>query len=69
MTLAEKLAAAELAYHKLMIGESARVFVDQNGERIEYTPAKVGDLLRYINDLKAQIAGKSATTGPMSVWF
>ena len=58
---------AEAAYHKLMIGESARVFVDQNGERIEYTPANATRLAAYILELKRQLS--QVTTGPMRVWL
>lgn len=65
MTLKEKLDDAEAKYHKLLTGTLARVYVDQNGERIEYTAANAGRLAAYITSLKAQIAGRSG--GPMTV--
>lgn len=63
LTLAEKLVDAEEAYHELQAGRSARVFVDQNGERVEYTAANRRDLARYIEELKAKIAGKTVHSG------
>ena len=47
-----KLAEAEKAYHELMLGQSVRVFVDQNGERVEYTAANKLALQSYINQLR-----------------
>lgn len=68
MTIQQKLDAAEAAYHDLMIGRSARVVVDQNGERVEYTAANAARLRSYIDDLKAQIGTVNAR-GPLNVWF
>lgn len=67
MTTAEKLAAAEAAYHKLMVGEAVRVFVDQNGERVEYSVASAARLAAYIADLKRQLG--TETPGPMRVFI
>lgn len=50
----EKLAAAEAAYHDLMTGRMARVIVDSNGERVEFTSASAGRLWAYIESLRAQ---------------
>jgi len=71
LTTQQKLDAAEAAYHDLMTGRSARVVVDQNGERVEFTAANASRLQAYINTLQAQIAGQSATQarGPLSVYF
>jgi len=66
-TLQDRLTAAEDAYHSLMIGQSARVFVDQNGERVEYTPASAPRLAQYIQDLKRQLG--TVTPGPMRVYI
>lgn len=63
MTLAEQLADAKAAYHELLVGRSARVFVDQNGERVEYTAANRADLRKYIQELEAEIAGKGLFSG------
>jgi hypothetical protein len=61
-----RLTEAQNALHKLMIGESARVFVDQNGERVEFTSANSTKLRAYIHELKIML-GKVTTTGPMKV--
>ncbi len=47
-----RLKEAELAYHALMTGSSARVVVDQNGERVEFTSARKTDLYNYIASLQ-----------------
>lgn len=46
---------AQQAYHDLMLGGSARVFVDQNAERIEYTAANKANLWAYIVGLRSEI--------------
>ncbi len=69
MTLQEKLDDAEAKYHQLLTGTLARVYVDQNGERIEYTAANAGRLSAYIQRLRDQIAALTggSSTGPMGV--
>ena len=59
-----KLAEAEKAYHELMLGQSVRVFVDQNGERVEYTAANKLALQSYINQLRSQITDGSSCVAP-----
>lgn len=66
--LTTRLTSAESALHDLMIGNSVRVFVDENGERIEYSAANIQRLRAYIWDLKQQL-GKITITGPMQIWF
>lgn len=70
MTEREQLEAwlkeAQAAYHDLNMGRRAKVFVDQNGERIEYEGATRGQLLAYINDLKRQL-GLLGVIGPSTV--
>lgn len=55
MTTEEKLADAEAKYHKLVVGTAVRVFVDQNGERVEFTATTRASLLAYIQELKRQL--------------
>lgn len=55
-TLQQRLDEAEAAYHDLMLGQSARVVLDQNGERVEFTAANAARLYAYIQSLKAEIA-------------
>lgn len=66
-----RLAEAKTAYHKLMLGQSPRVFVDQNGERVEYTAANAARLTAYIRGLEQQInACKGRQFGrPMGVYL
>lgn len=47
---------AEAALHQLQIGEM-KASVGFGDRRVEYTPANVDKLQRYINGLKAQLAG------------
>lgn len=66
-TLQEKLTEAESAYHKLVTGAAARVFVDQNGERIEYIAPNASRLAAYIADLKRQLG--TVTPAPIRGWI
>jgi hypothetical protein len=54
-TTAEQLAEAKAAKHKLVTGTLARVFVDQNGERVEYTATNLDRLNLYIRELEGAI--------------
>lgn len=67
MTLQQRLAEAETAYHRLMTGTSVQEVVDQNGERVRYTPVNVTRLAVYIAELKRQTSGVN-DTGPMRFW-
>lgn len=67
-TLQQRYDLAVEAYDKLVRGESVRVVVDQNGERVEYSPANAVRLAAYIADLARQL-GTSQNTGPMRVWM
>lgn len=60
---------ARAQYHKLITGQAAKVFVDQNGERVEYATASIPRLLAYISQLEMIIAGGTATPGPLNVWM
>lgn len=62
------LADAETKYHALLTGTSARVVVDQNGERVEYTSANRQALKAYIDELQAAL-GVKKVTGPMKVFM
>jgi len=66
--LQQQLQQAAAAYHNLMLGTQARVIVDQNGERAEFTPANAGRLMAYIQSLKLQL-GLVSNPGPMRVWM
>jgi len=62
----QRLTEAESALHELNLGRAARTYVDQNGERVEYTVANRGALRTYIAELKA-LLGKKTVLGPMTV--
>lgn len=47
-----QLKEAQAAYHNLMLGTSARVIVDQNGERVEFSAANKVNLYNYILQLQ-----------------
>jgi hypothetical protein len=61
----ERLKQAEAAWHDLNLGMQARVFVDQNGERVEYTPASRSGLRAYIMELKSALGMKTGASAPM----
>lgn len=66
--LTERLKQAEDAYHSLMMGRQMKVFVDQNGERVEYSSATALQLSKYIAELKRQL-GIGIVSGPLNVWM
>jgi hypothetical protein len=59
---------AKKQYHELLVGRSARVVVNINGERVEYTAANRASLAQYISDLEATVSG-AGNRGPMGVFF
>lgn len=67
MTYDQTLADARAKYHALLTGTLAKVFVDQNGERIEYNAANAPRLAAYIAQLEGLSSGFSK--GPMQVWL
>lgn len=71
-TTQQLLDEARAAYHALMIGSSARVVVDQNGERVEFTAANAMRLQAYITQLENKLADETGVTrssGPARVIF
>ncbi len=62
------LADAEAAYHQYRMGQVVRVFVDQNGERIEYSATNIAGLRSYILELKNLLGQPSGIIGPLNVW-
>lgn len=69
MTVSEQLVQARSEYHNLMTGLKVRVFVDQNGERIEYTSANAARLRAYIQELERQVDHTVGHSGPLRVFF
>lgn len=68
-TAAERLVEAEAAYHSLQTGTKVVRVRDSNGDEVTYTTANASSLRRYINDLKAEIAGTSRVTKPFRPLF
>lgn len=66
LTVQQKLDAAQAAYESLISGGSARVFVDQNGERIEYNPGSAPRLYSYILTLQSMLTS-GATVFPGAI--
>lgn len=50
--LEARLVEAKQAYHDLMTGVKARVVLDQNGERVEFTAPNRQALYAYIQELE-----------------
>lgn len=67
--LQTRLAQAEQAQHELMMGQTARVYVDQNGERVEYAAANAERLRAYILSLKVELGLPTGIAGPLNVWM
>lgn len=66
MKLLLRLEEAEDAYHLLNLGKQARVFVDQNGERVEYKTTDSGKLRQYIERLRFE-CDPSSQCGPLEM--
>lgn len=66
--LEKALEEAETAYHRLMTGQSAVMFKDQNGETVQYSAISAQRLLGYIAQLKMQL-GRGPALGPMRPIF
>lgn len=64
-----RLSQAEEAYHQLRTGLSARTYVDQNGERVEYAVANADRLRAYILELKALLGQPTGIIGPLNAWM
>lgn len=67
-TYTQRLSEAEDAYHKIALGGQPKVYVDQNGERVEYQMANLDRLRSYIHSLRLAL-GKTTTTGPLTVFM
>jgi len=63
------LKEAEQAYHELAIGQSVKVIVHQNGQRVEYNSTTLPRLRTYIQDLKSQLGLPTAPRPPMRAFF
>jgi membrane protease subunit (stomatin/prohibitin family) len=73
MTTEEKLAEAKAQYHALVTGTLARVIVDKNGERVEFTAANRQGLQNYIAELSKELGlltpSVMPSNGPINFLF
>lgn len=64
-----RLSAAEEAWHQLQLGQQARVYVDQNGERVEFSSSNSTRLRAYIMELRTALGLPTGVQGPMNAWM
>lgn len=64
--LTTMIADARSAYHELQVGRSARVIVDSNNERAEFTAANRSSLYVYIQGLERQLAELTGTSDTLN---
>lgn len=57
------------AKHKLVTGQLARVFMDQNGERVEYTSTSITALDKYIAQLQSLVTPTCGVRRPLGFFF
>lgn len=67
-SLTDMLAEAQLALHRLQIGQSAVKVMVGGSYMTEFTPASIDKLQAYVDDLTAQIAG-TTTRGAIGIVF
>lgn len=67
----EQLAAVRADYAALVSGNKARVIVDQNGERVEFTAANAQRLYALIQEMAACLESGSTPrpNRPMGFYF
>lgn len=69
-TLQARLIEARSAYHSLITGTLARVVVDVDGSRVEFSATNRQQLYAYIQELEGLIAPTTpAVTGPLGYYF
>jgi hypothetical protein len=65
LTNAEKIAEVEAAIHAIITGTQVRVFVDQNGERVEFNTTNLSRLQAYL----ASLTVSTPNVGPIGFFF
>ena len=69
MATQAQLEEARSALHDLITGNKARVVVDQNGERVEFTATSRAALAQYIQQLEVELGLKARTNRPLKVFY
>jgi hypothetical protein len=67
-TPAQQLEEAKEARHKLVTGQLARVFMDQNGERVEFVATNIAALDAHIRTLET-LSNPSMFRSPRPIGF
>jgi predicted alpha/beta superfamily hydrolase len=67
-SLVDRLADAQLALHRLQIGQQFVRVADGAGRMTEFTPATIDKLQAYVDDLTSQVSGR-APSGPGAIGF
>jgi hypothetical protein len=67
------LVEARTARHEIATGTRVSVWMDQNGERVEYNRANMATLVAYISDLETAVTtldrGGAIASGPIQFWI
>ena len=61
------LTQAKAALKEILMGDKAKVVVDQNGERVEFAAANVDRLRAWIFEMELALGNKTVA-GPMRFW-
>jgi hypothetical protein len=67
--VAERLRQAELALHRLQIGEAFVSVRLSDGSATEFTPPKINELRAYVDLLRDQLRGRDRRRGAINVVF
>lgn len=67
-SLSDMLADAQLALHRLQIGQSFTEVTLESGRSTKFTPADIDKLQAYVSQLQDQIAGRR-TRGAVGIVF
>lgn len=69
MATQKQLDEARAALHDLVTGQQARLFLDQNGEKVEYVAANPNRLAIYIEELECALGISPGRSQPKPVRF
>ena len=64
-----QLDEARAAYHKLQLGQALVEIVDQNGEKVRFSPANQSKLYAYIQQMEMQLCPRTKATSVRPMGF